>query len=136
MSDSFWLFLDRFSIVCGLLAFVGTGYSACMWMRHQRREKTLRDLVPVHLVSADDGRILYRLPYQPPRRLVTRAEVLGLLGMIPSRQQRFDWGHLHSTDFMRHLDEIHQASRHSLEIPVSIEEFGQLDLPAATRSPS
>ncbi len=128
MSESSWLLLDRLGIVCGILAFLGTGYSAFRWWRHQRREKELHEPVPVRLVDAESGRLLLELPHQPPRRTVTRAEVLGLLGMIPSRQQRFDWGWLHDAQFMRHLEEVHRGHRHVLEIPVTAEEYAQLDL--------
>ncbi len=90
--------------------------------------KALHEPVPVRLVDAESGRLLLELPHQPPRRTVTRAEVLGLLGMIPSRQQRFDWGWLHDAQFMRHLEEVHRGHRHVLEIPVTAEEYAQLDL--------
>ena len=128
MSESSWLLLDRIGIACGILAFVGAAYSAIMWMRQHRRERRLREPVPIRLISAEDGRRLHELPFQPPRRIVTRAEVLGLLGMIPSRQQRFDWAWLHDEQFMRHLEEVHMGQRQVLEIPVTAEEFAQLDL--------
>ena len=127
MSDSAWQILDRATIVTGILAFLGTAYSAFRWWQHQRRQRELEKAVPIRLIR-EDGRE-YPLPYEPPRRTVTRAEVLGLLGMIPSRQQRFDWAWLHDARFMQHLDEIHRGSRDTLQIPVTMAEFAQLDLP-------
>lgn len=123
-----WEQLDRISIVAGLVGFFGTVYSAIMWMRHFRREKRLNQPVPIRLVSQGDWEPLHTLPFEPTRRIVTRAEVLGLLGMIPSRQQRFDWKWLHHPEFMRHIEEVHRGERDSLEIPLSPTEFGQLDL--------
>lgn len=129
MSDSAWQNLDRIAIVTGLLAFLGTAYSAFRWWQHQRRQKELETPVPIRLMSAENRRLLLELPHQPPRRIVTRAEVLGLLGMIPSRQQRFDWAWLHDARFMRHLEEVHRGQRDVLEISLTAEEFAQLDLP-------
>lgn len=128
MSESAWQLLDRIAIVAGLLAFLGTAYSAFKWWQHQRRQHELEKPVPIKLVDAKSGRVLLELPHQPPRRSVTRAEVLGLLGMIPSRQQRFDWAWLHDARFMHHLEAVHRGQRHVLEIPVTPEEFAQLDM--------
>lgn len=131
MSDSIWLILDRTSIFTGLLAFLGTIFSVGMWLRQIFRERTLRQAIPIRLVSEDGVTLRYELPYQPVRRVITRAEVLGLLGMIPSKQQRFDWGWLHDPKFMKHLEEIHQGQRSSLDIPISEKEAAQLDLPGS-----
>jgi hypothetical protein len=129
MSESAWLLLDRIGIICGILAFLGTAYSAFRWWRHQSRERQLQEPVIVRLVAEEDGRHLLELPHRPARRTVTRAEVLGLLGMIPSRQQRFDWKWLLDARFMQHIEEIHRGDRDVLEIPLTAAEFRQLDLP-------
>ena len=128
LSESTWLCLDRISIVCGILAFLGTAYSVFRWWRHQQRERQLREPVVIRLVAEQGGRQLLELPYMPTRRTVTRAEVLGLLGMIPSRQQRFDWKWLLKPQFMQHIEEIHSGTRNVLEIPITEEEFRQLDV--------
>jgi len=127
-----WNLLDKIGTILGLLAFIGTTYSALMWMRQFRIEKRMLEAVAIRLVSAKEGRLLHELPYKPARRLITRSEVLGLLGMIPSRQQRFDWRWLHEPDFMRHLEAVYRGERCHLEIPVTDDEFSQLDLPATT----
>ena len=134
MSDSAWQILDRIGIVCGIFAFAGTTYSAFRWWQHQRRQKELETPVSIRLMSVENRRLLLELPHQPPRRSVTRAEVLGLLGMIPSRQQRFDWGWLHDARFMRHPEEVHRGKIHALEIPVTDEEFAQLDVSVPDKS--
>ena len=107
MSDSTWLFLNQLSVLTSLLAFFGTAYSAAMWLRHWRRQEALEEPVPIRLVDADTGKLLFELPYHPPRRLITRSEVLGFLGMIPSHRQRFDWKWLIDPEFMTRLQEIH-----------------------------
>ena len=131
MSDSTWLIIDRIATICGLIAFLGTAYSAYQWWRHLRREKTLRQPVCIHLVRKCNGDLLYVLPFQPPRRLITRAEVLGLLGMIPSAEagKRFEWAWLHQPEFMNHLEEIHLGLRDVLEIRITDAEFAQIAPP-------
>lgn len=128
MSDSLWLTIDRIATFCGLLAFIGTAYSAYQWWRHLRRERQLQQPVAIRLVALEGGTQLYVLPFQPPRRIVTRAEVLGLLGMIPSAEagKRFEWAWLHEPEFMRQLEEIHLGQRQELHIPVTEAEFAQL----------
>lgn len=130
-----WLILDRFTII---LALGASGYSAHSWWRHNRREKQLQQPIPIRLLSAQAHSVLYELPYQPPRRLITRGEVLGLLGMIPSAEagKRFDWAHFHKPEFMRHLEDIHRARQHRLDIPLTTDEFSQLKLPRGTSSPN
>ena len=130
MTESTWQFLDRLGIILGLLAFVGTGYSALMWVRHFRRERQLAEPVVIRLVDAVSGAARYELPYQPPRRTVTRAEVLGLLGMIPSAQSgaRFEWAWLHTCDFMAQLEDVYLARRDVLDIALTPGEFAQLKI--------
>lgn len=125
-----WELLDRIAIIAGLIGFFGTAYSAFMWLRHFRREKRLNQPIPIRLVSTGKWEPLHTLPFRPVRRIVTRAEVLGLLGMIPSRQERFDWTWLHNPEFMHHIEEVHSGERDSLEIPLSPDEYAQLDLSA------
>jgi hypothetical protein len=128
-SESTWLLLDRIGIICGILAFLGTAYSAFRWWRHQQRERQLQQPVTVRLVAKKDGRLLLELPYKPARGTVSRAEVLGLLGMIPSRQQRFDWQWGFEPQFMQDIEEIYRGDRDVLEIPLSDAEFRQLEVP-------
>ena len=123
-----WLILDRATI---LLALLASGYSAFGWWRHHRSERRLQQPVPIRLISKEDGSLLYELPYRPPRRLITRAEVLGILGMIPSAEagRRFEWAWLHQPKFMEDLEAIHHSRQHCLSIPLSASEVAQLALP-------
>ena len=134
MSNSAWQFLDRATIVTGIFAFLCTLYSAFRWWQHQRREKIMAHRIPIRLVSADDGSLRYEFPFQPPRRTVTRAEVMGLFGAIPSAEagKRFEWAWPHRPEFMQHLEEVHRGERRALEIPLTEDEFAQLKLPPNT----
>lgn len=120
-----WLILDRFTIILALLA---SSYSAFSWWRHDRREKQLQQPIPIRPIFADDS---HQLPYQPSRRLITRAEVLGHLGMIPSTEagKRFEWGHLHKAEFMRNIEAIYLGTKHTLDIPLTQAERDQLNIP-------
>jgi len=131
MSNSAWQSLDRLGTIFGLLAFMGAAYSALKWWQHQRREKVLAHRIPIRLISTNDGALRYEFPFQPPRRTVTRAEVMGLFGAIPSAEagKRFEWAWPHRPEFMQHLEEVHRGHRHVLEIPLTEEEFAQLKLP-------
>jgi|GEM_PF-3119522 len=131
MSESTWLIIDRIGMICGIVAFLGATYSALQWWRHLRREKQLGQPVPIRLTTEDGNTIRYQLPYQPPRRLITRAEVLGLLGMIPSAEagKRFEWVWLHQPEFMQVLEEIHLGRKDALEIRITDAEVAQISLP-------
>ena len=133
-SESTWLILDRIGILVALplavVSVIASAYSAIKWWQHQRREKHLRTPIPIRLLSTETGQIRYVLPYHPPRRIISRSEVLGLLGMIPSAEagKRYEWQCLHQPMFMEQLEEIHQGIRHALEIPLSEAEFSQIKI--------
>lgn len=136
MTDAHWFILDRIGILCGLLAFFGTLYSAAMWARHHARERGLREPVTLRLVADDDRRELSVLPQRPIRRTLSRSEGLGLLGMIPSHQQRFDWRALLDPSFIHRIEEAHRGRRGMLDIPITAAEFSQLGLPVSAVPPS
>jgi hypothetical protein len=121
-----WNYLDKYGM---LVATVASLYSAIMWFIQKRNQKRLKEPVAIWLVSEVDlSKVLYKMPYRPARGSVTRAEVLGLLGMIPSRQERYDWKSLISLEFMAQFEEVAAFRRNRIEIPISEEEFKQLDI--------
>lgn len=137
-SESTWLLLDHIGTITGLITLPTVAYSAWKWWEHIRREKVLAQRIPIRLVNKADNTPIYSLPFQPPRRTVTRAEVMGLLGAIPSAVpgKRFEWVWPHQPDFMLHLEEIYAGSRQELRIPLSEDEFTQLNLSASRASKS
>jgi len=139
MSDATWQILDRLTIAFSLLGMVGALYSAFQWWVHVRREKVMSQPIAIRLVdAANPGHLFYQLPYTPPRSMVTRSEVMGLLGMIPSAEEgkRFEWAWLHQPDFIDRLSEIHHARLHSLEIPLTAAEQAQVKLPQPSAAPT
>ena len=139
MSDATWQILDRLTIVFSILGMVGALYSAFQWWVHLRREKVMSQPIAIRLVdAANPGHLFYQLPYTPPRSIVTRSEIMGLLGMIPSADagKRFEWAWLHTPEFMKHLDDINHGKRHSLDIPLIPAELAQVKLPQPSAAPA
>lgn len=129
--DAFWVGLDKYGM---LVAAAASLYSAAMWVIQKRRERRMKDPIVIRLVCEETAGVLYELPIRPPRGTVTRAEVLGLLGMIPSRQQRFDWKNLIDPEFMDQLAEVVARRRNVVEIAISAAEFAQLETPSPSQS--
>lgn len=128
MSDNLWTALERATI---LTAVVTSVYSAVSWARQHRRERQLRQSIRIQLTTLDRENVRYELSIRPPRRLITRAEVLGLLGMLPSKEagRRFSWDWLHHPEFLNDLVGIYEGESDILQIPLNDEEFSQLRLP-------
>jgi hypothetical protein len=129
-----WDLLDKIGIVLGIvlgaITFAGTVYSAWCWLRYRAAERAGRDMITIRIVSANEPVVvLHELPYRPLRKTISRAELLGFLGMIPSRQQRFDIAFLHDPVFFNRLQAVQDGRADCLEIPVSEEEWRQFDLP-------
>lgn len=71
------------------------------------------------------------LPIELRREDLTRAEVLGRIGMIPMRTkgQRFSLAYLNTPGFLQQLNQIAEGPRDAvLEIPCTEEKFAQFDL--------
>lgn len=113
-----WDTLEKILTVIGV---AGAVYSAWSWYSFRRREKVLSQPVRIRLVQAVTGSPILELPYQPPRRQIIRAEVLGFLGMV-SGQPRFTIAFLNSPDFFNRLADIADGSASVLEIRVTPEE--------------
>lgn len=64
------------------------------------------------------------------RRDLTRAEILGRLGMVPMKQpgKRFAIRHLATPEFIRAINEVVDRKTSELVIPCSQEEFDQFDI--------
>ena len=123
-----WEHLDKFLTVIGVL---GALYSAGNWWSYRRREKKLSAHVIIRLVQAVTGSVLYELPYQPQRRFITRAEVLGFLGMV-SGGRRFDIAFISTPDFLQRIEDVFTGHLSVLDIKVTAEEFAPFN-PATSK---
>lgn len=118
-----------------ILGSAGAIYSGWSWFMARRRNRILDQPVTIRLVSIVDGRELFVLPYSPARRTLTRAELLGLLGMIPSGQKRYDWKSLIEPQFFQSIEDTLQGKCATIDISLSEEEFRQLDLQPSPEPP-
>ena len=130
--DAFWSLLEKYGL---LVAVAASLYSAVMWIVAKRSEKRMKEPILIRLVAAEDvTRVLYELPILPTRGSVTRAEVLGLLGMIPSHRERFDWKSLITPEFMKQLEEVASFRRDVIVVAVSEDERAQIEIPTTRNS--
>ena len=81
-------------------------------------------------LSLQGGSQSVPLPLELRRRDVTRAELLGRLGMVPMAQpgKRFSIRHLATPEFIRGVNAIADGETSSLVIPVTVDELEQFDL--------
>jgi hypothetical protein len=123
-------FADIIGLVTAFFAFGGWLVSLQESRREKAEEKRLNEKVAIH-VRAKDGSMEMILPIKLRRDDVTRAEVMGLLGMIPMRNpgSRFSINYPNTFDFDQQMDRIHAEKGDSILV-ISLEpgELDQFDL--------
>ncbi|PWQ99321.1 hypothetical protein [Leucothrix arctica] len=111
----FWEQLDRFGIIIGLITGVIT---MLIWLHLKWREKKDNDLIAVNLLDLSVG---YKatLPCKIRRKNLTRAELQGLLGMLPMNEKgkRYELDGLNHVDFFSSLEKA-QVSRDIYEVNI------------------
>jgi hypothetical protein len=126
---------DVIGILSALLAAI---FSIKTNMELRREKRRLNDKVKILLKY---GEQTYSLPVDMTREELSRAEVLGRLGMIPindvkkldEKQPRFSLDHLNSQRFLTQLARIRNDRGDAvLEIPCTEEEFEQFDFSKRT----
>lgn len=99
---------------------------------HQDYEQRLRlQQQKISVILQNGGRNRLELPIELRRAELTRAEVLGRIGMIPmkSKGQRFTLNYLSTREFLIQINQILEGNGDSiLTIPCSEIEFQQFDL--------
>lgn len=124
--ENFWEQLERIGIVIGLITGVIT---MLIWLHLKWREKKDNDLIAVSLLDSVTG---YKatLPCNIRRKNLTRAELQGLLGMLPMKEKgkRYELGGLNRMDFFTSLEKA-QVSRdiHEVSILCSSDDLMQFD---------
>ncbi|MFH1235936.1 MAG: hypothetical protein V1685_03285 [Parcubacteria group bacterium] len=85
--------------------------------------------VEVRLVLPGEDRSVV-LPLELLRRDVSRAELLGRIGMLPMRNKgaRFSIRAFSTSAFMRALNEVVEGQTSTLQIPATSEELEQFEL--------
>lgn len=130
--------LSLVSNFADVLALISAIFAVAAWYqaRKARREATyernrLAQPVAIMLRLVGEDREI-TLPVSLRRADVSRAEVLGRLGMIPMREKgkRFSIKHLGSNEFLVQLDALREGNgtQRQLVIPCSVEEIEQFEL--------
>lgn len=134
--------LTPLALLADLIGVIGATFAAFAWYQAKRlREETnanqafLNQRISVVMkLDEDGGPRQIELPVQLRRYELTRAELLGRLGMLPMKDKgrRFSLDHLATPAFLENLDRVHSSEADNvLLIPCSPDEIRQFDLPAA-----
>jgi hypothetical protein len=128
--------MQYISWIADFLAIATTIFALGGWLQSIQVRKILEDEKKNQnqkiniVIKTSDDKHSYPLKIQPRRAELTRAEVLGLLGMIPLMQptERFHLKYISTPDFFKQLDLVKNDPKETvLNIMVSEEEFNQFD---------
>lgn len=120
--DFIGLFANVAGAVSGVAAFLGV-------LRLLREQARLDDRVSVVLkLEAEESVVV--LPLEMLRRDVSRAELLGRIGMLPMRQKgaRFSIRAMSTPAFMQTVNAVVEGTTDTLVIPVTRQELEQFEL--------
>lgn len=117
------------SWVANILQVAGAVFAALVWFNQRRTERTAGSIVSVLLTIEGEGKE-FPLPLEIVRRDVSRAELLGRIGMLPMRQKgaRFSLRALSSPAFMRAMNEVVAGRSATLRVPCTREELEQFEI--------
>lgn len=107
----------------------GAVFAALIWANQRRMERAAKESVSVLLTLEEEGREI-PLPLEIIRRDVSRAEILGRIGMLPMRSKgaRFSLRALPTPAFMRALNNVVAGRTATLRVPCTREELEQFEL--------
>ena len=127
--------LEWLGLTADLIGILGAVFALFAWRQaRQIREAQMQEssrlnkMVQVVLHHGDQK---IELPIQLRRAELTRAEILGRIGMVPmeKRGQRFALAYLNSPEFLKQINQIVDGTGDSvLTIPCTNDEFRQFDL--------
>jgi hypothetical protein len=133
-------FMEWFSGTADTISILGATFAFFAWkqalrLRREFEQEQQRQNRKVTVVL-QSGADRLELPVELRRAELTRAEILGRLGMIPMKVkgQRFSLGYLYTSEFLRQINDILASSGDAiLTIPCKEDEFAQFDI-SSTRS--
>lgn len=117
--------LTYFSFVSSLIAGI---YSLLLWFKLNKQRKTDDELVTIQ-ITCEENEFSYMLPGKIRRKNLTRAEVQGLLGILPMKNkgERYSLSYLSHGHFFRSLEEAQEKSS-ILKVKLSAEELGYFNI--------
>ena len=123
----FGFFADVLSVVGTVFAFFGWLQAKANNKQMTREQERMNSRIKVMLRENTTKRQIV-LPVHLRRLEVTRAELLGRIGMIPmkNKSNRFALNYLHTASFLEELNRIQASNQEEkLIIPCSSEEIEQ-----------
>jgi len=124
---SVWDYIDKISIVAAL---VGMCFSIAIWLNQKNKEKQDNVLIDIRL-HCPEPETTVTLQGQIRRKNLTRAEVQGLLGILPMKDKgkRYALPALNQRAFFEALEQAQVDSKIDvLVIECTAEELQQFDL--------
>lgn len=111
---------------------VGAIYSAWNWWQQRKREKRLDETVTIRLCDDVSETRFHSLGVRPVRRNITRAEVLGFVGMVPThRGQRFTCAYTSTQEFIDQIELVFDGESDVIELFFTEAEKAVFDLQPA-----
>ena len=129
--SSNWEYFDKIGIAAALITMV---FSILIWLSQKRREKREYALLDIYLHCPETKQSI-KLPGQIRRKNLTRAEVQGLLGILPMRikNNRYSLPSLNKVTFFETLEDAQINSQTQiLIINCSQNELEQFDVNITT----
>jgi hypothetical protein len=127
----------QFSFIADVLSVVGSAFALFGWLQAKannkqitREQERMNSRIKVILMEKVSRRQIV-LPVHLRRLELTRAELLGRMGMIPmkNKNNRFALSYLHTASFLKELNRIQASNQEEdLIIPCSREEIEQFDV--------
>ncbi len=124
--------LQTFGLYSGLLAdgiaIVGIPYTAWQLYHSRQRDQQMQQEIAVQL-NCNQSNTTINLPHKIKRQNLTRAELLGYLGMAVKKGDRFNLSYLKTAEFINQLKHIQESSKpETLKIPCGKMDDGALEI--------
>ncbi len=128
-----------------IIGILGAVFALLAWLKARELQKELqnekeRQLKEIQVVLTD-GKNKIELPVKLRRVEFTRSEILGRIGMIPTKkkkgkeQERFSLSYLGKAGFLQQIEQIKEGPGNGvLTIPCDEEELQQFNLSAWSSS--
>lgn len=128
--------MDAVGLVADLIGIAGAVFALFAWLQARRLRETIerekqRQNRKVTVVLQSGGRSV-ELPVEMRRAELSRAEILGRIGMIPMHEKgaRFSLSTLNTPEFWRQISQVLESDQDALlTIPCTDAELRQFDLP-------
>lgn len=128
--------MELFNAIGSFVSILAALFSLLAWLKARRVQKDLqnekaRQSKKITVTLQHGGKGSLELPVELRRAELTRAEILGRLGMIPMKTKgsRFSLSYLNKPEFLAQINQIMDGSGDAvLTIPCTQEEFEQFDL--------